>query len=164
VNRIQVVYGEFTQVDLTCRRCGGKGRDPVATQSACIYCGGDTIVLPGRPYTYEVAETVKLFQILMTPTANRGGQRGTVVSLTSDYGGPAREAFPIPPDTMECPGCGRPDTPRKLVACAPCWRRVPGQLKADLVAAQAVKGTFARMRVIGEMRNWLKARPPADGS
>lgn len=54
---------------------------------------------------------------------------------------------------MDCPGCGAP-TSRALVACAPCWRRVPGMLKGKLSATKP--NTFGRVRVVAEMRNWLK--------
>ena len=61
---------------------------------------------------------------------------------------------PIPdPKPMPCPGCGKP-TSRALVACGPCWKQVPGTLKGRLSATRP--NTFDRMRVVGEMRTWLK--------
>lgn len=57
---------------------------------------------------------------------------------------------------MDCPGCGVL-TSRALVACGPCWKRVPGDLKGRLTVTEP--NTFGRARVVGSMRLWLKANP-----
>lgn len=61
-----------------------------------------------------------------------------------------------PPDQMACPGCDVMVS-RRLIACGPCWKRVPGELKAHLSAT--APGTFGRARVVREMRIWLRANP-----
>lgn len=56
---------------------------------------------------------------------------------------------------MDCPRCGMPGIPRDKVACAPCWRQLPG----DLVRAvnRSRLGTFGRVRAVAEARAWLRA-------
>lgn len=61
-----------------------------------------------------------------------------------------------PQTTMDCPGCGGL-TSRALVACGPCWRRIPSIMKGQLSAT--TPGGINRMRVVGSMRLWLKANP-----
>lgn len=60
-----------------------------------------------------------------------------------------------PPTTMNCPGCGKPDVPRALVACAPCWRQVPDEIVRQINRTKP--NTFGRVRAVGDARNWLKA-------
>lgn len=159
--RVQVVYGRYTALDTVCRRCGGKGKDPTATQSACVFCGGSGVVVEnlGRPYTYLAPDGTKLWEHMQ---ADAGGQTElvTVVSLTSPYEGACKEAYPLPPTTMDCPGCGQPEISRKLVACGRCWARVPGHLKTQLRALPTGGATFGRMRIVGQMRTWLKENTP----
>ena len=57
-------------------------------------------------------------------------------------------------DTMDCPGCGKPNVSRALVACPPCWFSLPSELKAAVYAFKI--GTVGRMRAVGVCRNWLK--------
>lgn len=61
-----------------------------------------------------------------------------------------------PADQEECPGCGEL-VHFKTIACALCWRAVPGELKARF--SQTAAGSGARSRVIAEMRQWLRERP-----
>lgn len=153
--RAQVVYGAYTALDTVCKRCGGTGTEGSAM--ACFYCGGSGVVVEtlGRAYTYLVPEETKLWDQLMTDAAGQT-KRVTVVSLTSSYKGPCKEAYPLPPTTMDCPGCGQPEISRKLVACGRCWARVPDHLKIQLKALPTSGPTFGRMRIVGQMRNWLK--------
>lgn len=62
-----------------------------------------------------------------------------------------------PPKTMACPGgCGA-EVSRALVACGPCWRRVPTGLRDAIYVHRT--GTWGRMRAIGAVRAWFKANP-----
>jgi len=70
--------------------------------------------------------------------------------------GTTRATGERPPDQHQCPGCGA-QTSRSLIACAPCWRTVPGILKAKL--GGTTPGTIGRARVVGEMRQWLRDNP-----
>lgn len=56
----------------------------------------------------------------------------------------------------ECPGCGEL-VHFKIIACALCWREVPGDLKAKF--SQTPPASGARSRVVAEMRQWLRERP-----
>ena len=33
----------------------------------------------------------------------------------------------------KCPGCGAPDVPNKLFACAPCWWRLPLAMRQKIL-------------------------------
>lgn len=57
-----------------------------------------------------------------------------------------------PADQIACPGCAVMIS-RTLIACKPCWRQVPGTLKAKLLETKP--GTIGRARVVGDMRIWL---------
>lgn len=59
------------------------------------------------------------------------------------------------PTTMDCPGCGRPGVSRALVACAPCWRRLPGDLVRGI--NRSTVGTFGRVRAVAACRDWFRA-------
>lgn len=58
-----------------------------------------------------------------------------------------------PPDLRPCPGCGEMIA-RTLVACAPCWRLVPGVLKEQF--GRSAPGSAGRMRIVAEMRAHLR--------
>jgi hypothetical protein len=157
MKKVQVVYGRYTALDTVCKRCEGHGKDPTATQSPCLFCGGSGVVVEnlGRPYTYLAPDGTKLWDVMLADAAG-GTKHVTVVSLTSRYDGPCKEAYPLPPTTMDCPGCGQPEVSRKLVACGRCWRLVPQHLKTQLRALPTTGATFGRVRIVGQMRNWLK--------
>lgn len=53
-----------------------------------------------------------------------------------------------------CPGCGRL-IPSTRIACAPCWKSVPGSMKARL--GQQAYGTGASAREAKKIQKWLKA-------
>jgi hypothetical protein len=149
--RVQVVYGRYTALDTVCARCTGSGKDPTATQSPCVYCGGSGVVIEnlGRPYTYLAPDSTKLWDVLMCPVSGQGTKHATVVSLTSQYDGPCKEAYPLP--TFPCKGnCGTvltPEDPRYF--CRVCWERVPAELRDALDAAAGFKALPA-VRAIRE--------------
>lgn len=60
----------------------------------------------------------------------------------------------MPPTTMDCPGCGKPNVSRALVACKPCWLGVPQALKVAVLRTPA--GGMNRIRAIIAVREWLK--------
>lgn len=66
-----------------------------------------------------------------------------------------------PANQHECPGCGEM-TERQRIACAPCWRTVPGLLKAKF--GESEPGSTARKRVIAQMREHLRGGPDIGGS
>lgn len=70
--------------------------------------------------------------------------------------GTTRATGERPADRRECPGCATL-IDRGQIACAPCWRLVPGTLKAKL--GGTTPGTIGRARVVAEMRLWLKDNP-----
>lgn len=159
--KVQVVFGRYTALDTVCQRCTGSGKDPTATQSPCVFCGGSGVVVEnlGRAYTYLAPDGTKVWDVMQADAAGQTRQV-TVISLTSPYDGPCKEAYPLPPTTMDCPGCGQPEVSRKLVACGRCWARVPQHLKTQLRGAEAQPGTFGRVRIVMQMRAWLKENAP----
>jgi len=58
-------------------------------------------------------------------------------------------------ETMDCPGCGKPEVSRALVACRSCWRQVPHNLQQAVYTFKV--GTVGRVRAVGAVRAWLKA-------
>jgi hypothetical protein len=57
-------------------------------------------------------------------------------------------------DVAPCPGCDE-SIPRHTLACKPCWRSVPGDLKAALTAAPS--GSTRRKQVVTKIREWFSA-------
>lgn len=141
--RVQVIYGEYAEADFACRTCGGSGAGPAGriTREICWTClGAGNLVADQRAYTYEAPEGTKLWDVLVTPTPQQGGKRGTVVRLGSDYAGPCREAFPIPRPRFPClGGCGTllesDGRGRMPVFCAACSAVLPETIRGRLDGA-----------------------------
>lgn len=55
---------------------------------------------------------------------------------------------------MDCPGCGQPNVPRRLVACRACWLSVPAAMRNEVW--RTAPGTIGRVRAVGNVRNWLR--------
>lgn len=139
--RVQVIYGEHAEADFACRACGGNGAGPagVITREICWACQGKgSLVADQRTYTYEAPEGTKLWDVLITPTPQQSGKRGTVVRLGSDYDGPCREAYAL--HTFPCRGCGHRLTPADpRFFCRACWGRTPPELREALDTATGFK-------------------------
>jgi hypothetical protein len=160
MRNVQVVYGRFTALDTVCKRCGGRGQEEHPLNSVCLFCGGSGVVIEtlGRPYTYGAAEDVKVWDHVLVDAAGRS-QVATVTSLTSDYAGPVKEAYPLPPTTADCPQCGAEGVPLRMPACPTCLTFVPQELLDRLTEAEGTRGTFRRVGVVREIRAWLEANP-----
>jgi len=159
--RVQIIYGEHTKADFRCRGCRGTGRHPANAETRRWACmGAGNLVADQRTYTYEAPEGTKLWQILITPTPDQGGKRGTVVKLGSDYDGPCREAYSLP--TFPCKGnCGtviRPGEGRSF--CDACWARVPEAMKAELHNARGFRSVSVN-RAIADYLTFAAPAPPA---
>lgn len=97
--RVQIIYGEHTELDLRCAVCRGSGTSAGAAGN-CWYCyGTGSMVGDQRAYTYEAPDGTKVWDVLVTPIPGWSGQHGTVVKLGSDYDGPCKEAYPLPRPT-----------------------------------------------------------------
>jgi hypothetical protein len=145
--RVQIIYGEHTAEEFCCQTCGGEGS---TDNGACWVClGKGSLAMDQRTYTYEAPEGTKLWQILITPTPQQGGKRGTVVKLGSDYAGPCREAFPLP--TFPCKGnCGTALTPGgRRFFCDVCWERVPQAMQRNLEESRGFQ-SIPIVRAIGD--------------
>lgn len=146
--RVQVVYGRYTALDTVCKRCGGTGTEHGAF--ACVFCGGSGVVVEnlGRPYTYLAPDSTKLWDVML---ADAGGttKHVTVVSLTSQYDGPCKEAYPLPRPEFPCMGeCGQmlkgDGNNRMPVLCAGCSAILPEDIRVRLDGATG-SGIFAAM-------------------
>lgn len=147
--RVQVIYGEHTEAEFDCKACAGSGE----LNGRCWYChGAGSVAKDQRTYTYEAPEGTRLWQILICPTPQQGGKRGTVIRLGSDYAGPCREAYPLP--TFPCKGnCGTTLTkadPRYF--CRACWALVPEAMKRNLDEAAG----FTALPVVRAISDYLK--------
>lgn len=148
--KIQVIFGEYVESDFTCKRCGGTGTEHGAF--ACLFCGGAGRLDLPRTYTYEGPATTRLWEHMRA-----SGKDVTVVALSSDYEGPLREAYPLPPTTGSCEACGAPDIPLRDAACGSCIARLPEELRTPLGQGSV----FARVGAAGRAKAWLKAHPKA---
>jgi hypothetical protein len=68
-----------------------------------------------------------------------------------------------PPDQRQCPGCATL-IHFAAIACPPCWRTVPGGLKAQF--GRSAPGSTVRARLVIAMRRHLllNLNPPTDES
>jgi hypothetical protein len=154
--RVQIIYGEHTAEEFPCFACastgtgGGGGR--------CWVClGAGNLAAGQRTYTYGAPEGTKLWDVLITPTPQQGGKRGTVVKLSSEYDGPVREAYPIP--TFPCKGnCGTVlQLGRGGLFCDACWALVPEAMKANLREARG----FESVKINRAIAEYLSVVAPA---
>jgi hypothetical protein len=141
--RVQVIYGEHEAEEFWCQACGGTGdalQVDRVTVGKCWPCMGRGSTVADQPtYTYDVPDGTKLWDVLICPTPQQGGGRGTVVKLSSTYDGPVRQAYALP--TFPCKGnCGNlltPNDPRFF--CQTCWSRTPPEMRGALDATAGFK-------------------------
>jgi hypothetical protein len=153
--RVQIIYGEHTKADFACRACYGAGNAPGVVLRTCWACHGrGNTVADQRTYTYEAPDGTQLWDVLITPTPQQGGRRGTVVKLGSDYDGPVKQAYPIPRPEFPCMGeCGAvlagDGRNRMPVLCAGCTAILPEEIRARLECAtgSAVFAAMAEIRI-----------------
>lgn len=61
--------------------------------------------------------------------------------------------------THKCPGCDRTDIPRALLACRPCWWRLPLDLRNRINAAHQAGPPIDHLRAVGEAARWYRDNP-----
>lgn len=151
--RVQVIYGEHAEADFACRACHGTGEGSTLPGGRCWVCmGRGSTALDQRTYTYDAPDGTKLWDVLITPTPAQSGKRGTVVSLSSAYDGPVKQAYPLP--TFPCKGnCGTVLTradPRYF--CRDCWALVPEAMRRNLDEAPG----FRALPVVRAISDYLR--------
>jgi hypothetical protein len=154
--RVQIIYGEHEAEDFWCQACGGTGdalQVDLVTMGKCWPCMGKGHTIDDqRTYTYEAPEGTKLWDVLVTPTPQQSGKRGTVVKLFGEYDGPVKQAYPLP--TFPCKGnCGAVLTkadPRFF--CRACWDRVPEAMRRNLDESRG----FQALSIVRAISDYLK--------
>lgn len=59
----------------------------------------------------------------------------------------------------KCPGCAEAEVPETMLACLPCWRRLPEPVKAEVSATRRLPLTDPRRRnaLLAAMNEFRKA-------
>jgi hypothetical protein len=62
-----------------------------------------------------------------------------------------------------CPGCAVPGVPDHLLACGPCWGRLPRVYRNAVLAAwrNRSKAPLGHLRAVGAARTWYRQNPDA---
>ena len=56
-----------------------------------------------------------------------------------------------------CPGCGKHRIPNRLLACQPCWTRLPGDLRRPLQTV--TRGTAEHRDALTAALTWYRNHP-----
>lgn len=67
------------------------------------------------------------------------------------------------PAVHDCPGgCGRTGIAQRLFACAPCWRRLPIELReaiTDAYSRRKAEGALPHIRAMSVAFRWYRGHP-----